>query len=312
MAASDVAICNKTLLELGDESIVTLSDSTPRAEKCNLIYADTRDSLISRHPWKFALKRVQRGLNENTRFTLLRADGGWLLSASGTGEYYLPPSNPLSFKKSPDDVFENDTAMTRVPNSTLGSLNAGEWTFGNNDSLAFPTIYVRLSDDADPDSKFTADNNFVEATYDAPAYRWDFAFPQPADSLRIWEIIDRSQSLRAPLWDLEGERILTNEHQINMRYSPQFTDTSKFDILFEDALVFALGTKLSIILAGKRKYKADMKAQFDEAISTARKYNAIEANIRFEKSLLQQRPLSQWQTRGHGRGNRAIVDRVIE
>ena len=305
MAASDVEICNKALLEIGEESITLLTDNNKRAEKCNLIFDDIRDSLLSMHPWKFALRRVQRELNTNTRFTLLRTDGGWTASASGTNEYYLPPSNPLSFKESPDDVFEDDTAMTV---GTIGSLSAGEWVFGNNDSLAFPTIYVRLTDDTGPDTKFANDEDFLEATYDDPAYQWDFAYPQPGDSLRIWEIIDRSQTLITPKWDLEGERILTNERQINMRYTPQFTDTTKFDILYEDSLVFAIGTKLSIILPNKRTFKGDMKLQFDEAISQAKKFNAIESNIRFEKALQSQRASTPWQVRGRGAGRLSFVD----
>ncbi|KKN01516.1 hypothetical protein LCGC14_1127040 [marine sediment metagenome] len=305
MAASVVEICNKALLELGEESITLLTDNNKRAEKCNLVYDDIRDSLMSMHPWKFALRRVQRDLNTNSRFTLLRTDGGWTASASGTDEYYLPPSNPLSFKESPDDVFEDDTAMTA---GTIGSLSAGEWGFGNNDSLAFPTIYVRLADGADPDSKFASDEDFLEGVYDDPAFQWDRAYPQPADSLRIWEIIDRSLTLIPPKWDLEGERILTNERQVNMRYTPQFTDTAKFDILYEDTLVFAIGAKLSIIIPNKRTFKSDMVTQFDVAVSQARKYNAIEANMRFEKALQSQRPSSPWQVRGHGAGRLSFIE----
>jgi hypothetical protein len=38
---------------------------------------------------------------------------------------------------------------------TAGSLTAGQWDFGDNDTLGFSTIYVRLSDGTDPDSKST-------------------------------------------------------------------------------------------------------------------------------------------------------------
>ncbi len=305
MAASDVNICSRALQEIGEEPIAALTDNNKRAEKCNLIYASVRDGLISMHPWKFALRRVQRELNSNTRFTLLRTDGGWTSSPTTPLEFYLPPSNPLSFKEAPDDVFEDDTAMTP---GTLGSLALGEWAFGNQDSLAFPTIYVRLSDDTDPDTKFATDEDYLEATYDTPPYQWERAFPQPADSMRIWEIIDRSQSLVPPKWDLEGEVILTNQRQINMRYTPQFTDTTKFDILYEDALIFALAGKLAIILPNKRTMKADMVLQFDKALSLARKQNAIESNIRFEKSLQSQRPNTLWQSRGRGSGRLSFVD----
>jgi len=44
----------------------------------------------------------------------------------------------------------------------VGVLQLGEWAFANNDSLGFGTIYVRLSDDTDPDSK---DLGYVQSDY---------------------------------------------------------------------------------------------------------------------------------------------------
>src|SRR5690606_38969133 len=37
--------------------------------------------------------------------------------------------------------------------ASLGSLAASRWGYGDNDTLGYDTIYIRLSDDADPDSK---------------------------------------------------------------------------------------------------------------------------------------------------------------
>ena len=62
---------------------------------------------------------------------------------------------------SPDTLLLNGMPATA---GTLGSLAGGEWAFGDNDSLGFTTIYVRLSDDMDPDSKASG---FVAASYDA-------------------------------------------------------------------------------------------------------------------------------------------------
>ena len=39
---------------------------------------------------------------------------------------------------------------------TVGSLSAGQWDWGDNDALGYSTIYVRLADGADPDSKAAA------------------------------------------------------------------------------------------------------------------------------------------------------------
>lgn len=77
----------------------------------------------------------------------------WTISGSGTAEYYLElaaggdPSQLF-----PAKVLEDDIKMVE---GSLGSLTAGQWAYGNNDTLGFQTIYVRLSDSLDPDSKAT-------------------------------------------------------------------------------------------------------------------------------------------------------------
>ena len=71
----------------------------------------------------------------------------WTLSGSGTAEYYYNVGD-LSLK--PNGVLINGA----VPSlGTLGSLAAGEYAWGINDGQTDPTLYVRLSDDTDPDTK---------------------------------------------------------------------------------------------------------------------------------------------------------------
>ncbi len=75
----------------------------------------------------------------------------WEASGSGTNEFYLDltgggdPSIP-----EPQFVQEGGSDLTA---GTAGSLSAGEWDYADNDTLGYSTIYVRLADDTDPDSK---------------------------------------------------------------------------------------------------------------------------------------------------------------
>lgn len=88
----------------------------------------------------------------------------WSLSGSGANEFFLELAgggNPLVAQE-PDNVQENGSNMV---NATLGSLAAGEWDYGDNDALGFNTIYVRLSDDADPDTKTFAFVSFTDVPY---------------------------------------------------------------------------------------------------------------------------------------------------
>lgn len=81
----------------------------------------------------------------------------WTASGSGTNEYYLTLFNDnLPDLPTPVEVRENGSAMTE---GTAGSLSAGEYDIADNDTLGSNTLYVRLSDGADPDSKA---NTFLE------------------------------------------------------------------------------------------------------------------------------------------------------
>ncbi len=56
--ASTVAICNRALALVGEEPIVSLTDDTEPARRCNLLYADTRDAVLRAHPWNAATARA--------------------------------------------------------------------------------------------------------------------------------------------------------------------------------------------------------------------------------------------------------------
>jgi hypothetical protein len=311
---TDEDICKRALQELGEapDQITDISSPTTAEEKaCALVYASLRDELQQTYQWNFTQTRVKIERNDNNRHTLLQTDGGWTLSASGTNEYYLPISNTKSFKSKPDDVWEDDTAMTE---GDLGSLSAGEWGFGDNDSLGESTIYVRLSDGTDPDSKFSADNDYLEAKYDDPVFDWDFALPYPADTLSLWHVgqnsfnrqywsISTGRSLnfmgpQEPTWEIENYRLLYHETTAYLIYGHKITDPAKFDKWFTDALVYFIAERIAIKLTDSRTIKNDMVLLLAGTIKTARKNNALQSNTRRERTLTTPRPTSAWGREG--------------
>lgn len=86
----------------------------------------------------------------------------WTQSVLNSNYYYLNISGggDPGFSE-PTRIKENGVAMTQVSSPSV--LAAGEWAFGNGDSLGYNTVYVRLSDSADPDGK---SDGFVTAEWD--------------------------------------------------------------------------------------------------------------------------------------------------
>lgn len=57
--ASEIDICTSALLMVGANSINSFQDESREARVCAAIYETTRDDLLTRHPWSFALGQQQ-------------------------------------------------------------------------------------------------------------------------------------------------------------------------------------------------------------------------------------------------------------
>ena len=61
--ASEIEICNRALIKLGEKTILSLTDDSKAARTCNILYEPTRDYVLRSHPWNFAIKRVELARN---------------------------------------------------------------------------------------------------------------------------------------------------------------------------------------------------------------------------------------------------------
>lgn len=106
------------------------------------------------------LYQPQMGAIIDTDFSIRDSNYQWDLSGSGTSEYYLQASGGGNPNVNQPAVAIEDNAQMIEGNA--GNLAAGEWDWNDNDSLGYATVYVRLSDSTDPDSKAV---DYVEARY---------------------------------------------------------------------------------------------------------------------------------------------------
>lgn len=116
----------------------------------------------------------------------------WTISGQGTNEYYLLLSGANPVLSKPSTLTINGSAATE---GSVTTLTAGQWAYGNSDSLGYYTIYVRLSDGTDPDTK---SDGYVVANFadqitleDASGYRFSTepvgaAVPPPYQADKIF------------------------------------------------------------------------------------------------------------------------------
>ena len=118
------------------DNIRILGDSN----RCKFIGTQTRDSVGG------------NGIFAQKLFNIVSSNYDWTASGSGTNEYYLKVA---SYGADPglDKPFRVLENSIDISEATVGSLTAPSWDYGDNDSLGYNTIYVRLTDGADPDSK---------------------------------------------------------------------------------------------------------------------------------------------------------------
>lgn len=85
-------------------------------------------------------------------FSIRNSTYRWTASGSGTSEYYLElaAGGDPGLDGDPEIVIANGVQLAA---GTMGSLTAGTWDYGDNDTLGYSTIYVRLADSTDPDTK---------------------------------------------------------------------------------------------------------------------------------------------------------------
>ncbi len=129
--AGDAIITNNIFSNLSDEGIlISTSSKTGRI----LIANNIADSITITH-----------------KMNIRSASYTWTASGSGTNEYYLRASGDADpeFGEAPLYVYINSVAATKA---ALGSLADTNWNFGDNDSLGYETVYIRL-DAGDPDGQ---------------------------------------------------------------------------------------------------------------------------------------------------------------
>ena len=127
-------------------------------------------------PFEFSVEQAYMLEFSNQRMRVIFKDAGyvlnpltdgtrykWTLSGFGTAEYYLELAaggDPLI----PNPIHDMQEDGTEMVVGNAGTLSPNEWDVTDNDGLGYTTVYVRLLDDTDPDTKATG---YITTTFQA-------------------------------------------------------------------------------------------------------------------------------------------------
>jgi len=70
----------------------------------------------------------------------------WTVSTGNSNEYYY---NQNDLEIMPNSVLRSSL----LSKGTIGNLNSNQWAWGDEDSLGYETIYLRLANNIDPDTE---------------------------------------------------------------------------------------------------------------------------------------------------------------
>jgi len=182
---------------------------------------------------------------------------------------------------------ENEVPVCNQALDRIGSKNfayATQATVNANEAAKCDTIYDQTRDALlrSFEWPFASARKTLSQEVNDPDFEWDYRFRLPDDFLRFKSDygLDDSYDVDAR-FAIEGDYILTNNDEIDLKYIKKVTDPDDFDPLFTEVLILTLAKKLIPALAGTKSptLLEDVGNDLKEALSHARTVCRQETNV---------------------------------
>jgi hypothetical protein len=116
---------------------------------------------------------------------------------------------------------------------------------------------------------------------DAPAFGWAYQYQLPTDYLAVIQLNSWQAYETRDLYEIEGERLLTDADSAQLRYTARIEDSEIFPPLFVEALYVKLASKLAEPLTGSTAKAQALLGEFEKLVEPlAAKANAREGRSR--------------------------------
>lgn len=112
-------------------------------------------------------------------------------------------------------------------------------------------------------------------TSTTPEFEWDYQYDKPSDMLRVWETYpDDIPHI------IEGEKILTDESSLDVRYIYRQDDPATWDACFAEALAWNLAEQIALALTGSLNIQKACADGYKRALAEARSMDGMEGAIK--------------------------------
>ena len=242
MYSYDYDIVNEALIQLGANTISSLTENTRVAQLAQKIYNETREQVLRVFPWPFATRRGRLAPYEANVITITdvtQQDPGVV---SFTGE--LPNNGDIYY-------FEDVGGMTE--------LNGNYYMVWHmTDCVDKFELYDTDGNPVDTQS-YSAYTSGGQATEQVPRTDdWSYIYELPEDCLRVLEINDNPEAE----FFIEEKGLYTNESPCEIRYITRVTYVPAYSAMFVDALVARLKSKLAVPVKGSHQVATEALKEF--------------------------------------------------
>lgn len=187
------------------------------------------------------------------------------------------------------DVQIANRALSKLGDKTIVSL-----TEDSNSARAVNECYVivRQNEIRRHPWHFAKKRALLAASATAPTFDFSYAYPLPADCLRVLMPHPESDSVQYDGkvdWKIEGRSILSDQAgPLKITYLADVTDPEQFDAAFVDTFAARLAAEVSMRLTGSAEKRKLALEEYRMSLLEARRVNA------FEQFSIE-RPMGDWE-----------------
>lgn len=275
----EIVICNQSLARIGSKQITYAIQTSVEGVQCNLHYPQTRDALQRSFEWPFASERATLEIVKTLILDSSPNPDAWAVDDEITGTSSYTTATVISVTS---DV-EYEIAYIS------GDFTDGETiTNGDVEVVTWEGIPLEYEDEtllwydesASDDVKCGTGYPVVEDS--TPDFEWDYKFKLPDDFLRLKTnyTVDDSYATDQRC-TIEGNYLLTNDDEAEIKYIRKVTDPDEFDPLFTEVMVLMLAKKLIPPLAGTKNPELvqDVNRDLATVMARARTVCRAETNV---------------------------------